>query len=141
MADILCPHCGKSITLEVNTGTKETNKLDIILGEVAKYYKLDKELLSSKYRSLDIVKARQIACFIAMDLQNISVSDIAVALKRDHMTIVHARSKAQCAILDNNAIIKGEIDDINSKVEGCLACANNKNYSNCRGNCPLIDKE
>lgn len=85
-------------------GIKQEKPLtvSIIQKHVADYFNLSINDLTSKVRSKDIVKARQIAMYLARELTPLSLPKIGESFgNRDHSTVMHSCDKIKSSITEN----------------------------------------
>ena len=76
---------------------------DYIQEVVAKYFNINPKDIKSSKRSNDIAYPRQIAMFLCRDLANMPFTKIGDSFgKRDHTTVMHACSKIDSEIKNNN---------------------------------------
>ena len=67
---------------------------DVIINEVASFYKIRRDKLVGKTRPKNIVFPRQIAMFLCREMLDLSFKEIAAAFnKNDHTTVMHAYDK------------------------------------------------
>lgn len=79
---------------------------------VCSHFGLSAEELTSKRRSRDIAKPRQIAMYLACSLTNVPLMKIGAYFgKRDHTTVMHARDTITDEI-ENDPAVKQSVEDI-----------------------------
>ncbi|MBR1711581.1 MAG: chromosomal replication initiator protein DnaA [Clostridia bacterium] len=66
---------------------------DMIIGCVADYYKLDKELIRGASRKKEIAQARHVAVYLTRVMTELSLPGIGAEFKRDHSTILNSYDK------------------------------------------------
>ena len=115
---------GKPITLELaeeairdvfreNPGLRPTPAL--ILKEVAKYYSITIDKLSSSNRSKEMVQPRQVAMYLVRHLTDYSLPEIGKVFSRDHTTVLHSIHKID-EYLKNTEDMKNIIDDLTKNI-------------------------
>lgn len=83
--------------------------IDLILEKVAKFYGIKPQDITSKSRSSNFVKARQVTAYIAKNKTTKSLSDIGFKLGgRDHATVIYCVKKIEDMIQSGDQIV-GEI--------------------------------
>ncbi|MBS6027806.1 MAG: chromosomal replication initiator protein DnaA [Negativicoccus succinicivorans] len=91
---------------------------DIIINEVASFYKIRRDKLVGKTRPKNIVFPRQIAMFLCRDMLDLSFKEIAAAFnKNDHTTVMHAYDKIYKE-LQTNIKLQEEIKQIRQFLTG-----------------------
>jgi len=86
---------------------------ELIINEVAKSFKVNKNDIISKRRTKEIALARQVAMYIIRQKTNLSLSSIGnIFSGRDHSTVIYA-----CKLIDRE-MVKNE--DFNSKIKNIL---------------------
>ncbi|MCB0154216.1 MAG: chromosomal replication initiator protein DnaA [Anaerolineae bacterium] len=79
--------------------------VDQIIADVAKFYRLDKDVLVSRGRSKDIAAARHMAMYLAREETGASLPQIGEALGgRDHTTVMHGWEKIASQIEQNDRL-------------------------------------
>ena len=112
-------HANEEITVEfaknaLKSFIQYTEEISInsIMKAVSKYYGIAKDELSSKKRTNDVAFPRQVCMYLATELTNLSLSQIASNLgKKDHSTVIHARKKLEVMIKEDEKV-KREIENI-----------------------------
>ncbi len=91
-------------------------KLDIaaIKEEVAKHYRLRVADLEGENREKRIVRARQLAIYLARELTASSFPKIAQAFGRDHATIIHAYKKVKA--LEEAPLFRQELEEFKRRL-------------------------
>ena len=64
-----------------------------ILYSVAKYYSIESELISGKSLKGNLVKARQMYCYLCKKYTDFSLCKISKIINRDHATVIHSVKK------------------------------------------------
>lgn len=91
---------------------------DIIINEVASFYKIRRDKLVGKTRPKNIVFPRQIAMFLCRDMLDLSFKEIAAAFnKNDHTTVMHAYDKIYKE-LQTNIKLQEEMQQIRQFLTG-----------------------
>ena len=106
---------------EFKIANEKVISADFIKDTVAKYFKLDREDLSSNKRSNDIAFPRQIAMYLCRSVANMSFPKIGESFgNRDHSTVMHAYKKIEREIKEkpNTRLIVESVKNIitNGKV-------------------------
>ena len=92
----------------ISPNTKKYLKPEVVINAVAKYYDLPPEKLSSKLRSADIAKARNVAMWICRDYLEMNLDKIGSYFGgRTHSTVLHG-----CNNVDDDPKIKKEAEEI-----------------------------
>lgn len=77
----------------------------LILEEVAKYYGISPEDITSKKRNAEIVLPRQIFMYLCREMTDITLKGIAALLdKKDHSTVLHGYNKISDEIKTNSEL-------------------------------------
>ena len=74
---------------------KEALNMDRILTVVCNYYGVSVDAVKSKKRTKELVIPRQVFAYLAKDMTQTSVATIGRKLNKDHTTILHAISKVE----------------------------------------------
>ena len=106
---------------EFKIANEKVISADFIKDTVAKYFKLDREDLSSNKRSNDIAFPRQIAMYLCRSVANMSFPKIGESFgNRDHSTVMHAYKKIESEVKEkpNTRLIVESVKNIitNGKV-------------------------
>ena len=106
---------------EFKIANEKVISADFIKDTVAKYFKLDREDLSSNKRSNDIAFPRQIAMYLCRSVANMSFPKIGESFgNRDHSTVMHAYKKIEREVKEkpNTRLIVESVKNIitNGKV-------------------------
>ncbi len=89
---------------EFKIANEKVISADFIKSTVAKYFKIDKDELSSDKRSNDIAFPRQIAMYLCRSVANMSFPKIGEHFgNRDHSTVMHAFRKIDKEIKENTS--------------------------------------
>lgn len=79
--------------------------IEQIISVVARYYKLDEEVLVGRGRTKDVAAARQMAMYLAREETDASLPQIGQALGgRDHTTVMHGWEKIAAQIEQNDKL-------------------------------------
>ncbi len=89
---------------------------EMIIGEVAAFYKVRKEKLTGKSRPKNIAFPRQVAMYLCRELLDLSFSQIGSLFNRDHTTVIYAYDKI-FAEQQKNPNLQTEIDKIQKNLE------------------------
>jgi chromosomal replication initiator protein len=94
-----------------------TRPLDVqeIQKVVAKYYKVSESDLKGPRRQKQLVRARQVAMYLARTLTQASFPAIGEQLNRDHSTVMSACEKIESEMASNSAL-KREVDELTSQL-------------------------
>ena len=79
-------------------------QLDDIIRVVAKHENLKPSDLTSTRRTRDIVRARQMAIYLAKKMTTRSLPDIGRAFNRDHTTVIHSIRRVKELVARNNEV-------------------------------------
>lgn len=91
---------------------------DVIINEVASFYKIRRDKLVGKTRPKNIVFPRQIAMFLCREMLDLSFKEIAAAFnKNDHTTVMHAYDKIYKE-LQTNIKLQEEVQQIRQFLTG-----------------------
>ena len=106
---------------EFKIANEKVISADFIKDTVAKYFKLDRDDLSSNKRSNDIAFPRQIAMYLCRSVANMSFPKIGESFgNRDHSTVMHAYKKIEREVKEkpNTRLIVESVKNIitNGKV-------------------------
>ena len=106
---------------EFKIANEKVISADFIKDTVAKYFKLDREDLSSNKRSNDIAFPRQIAMYLCRSVADMSFTKIGENFgNRDHSTVMHAYKKIESEVKEkpNTRLIVESVKNIitNGKV-------------------------
>ncbi len=88
---------------------------DLIMKEVAKYYNISADKLSSANRSREMVQPRQVAMYLVRHLTNYSLPEIGKVFERDHSTVLHSINKIE-EYLTSTSDMKNIIDDLKKNI-------------------------
>ena len=92
----------------ISPNTKKYLKPEVVINAVAKYYDLPPEKLSSKLRSADIAKARNVAMWICRDYLEMNLDKVGSYFGgRTHSTVLHG-----CNNVDDDPKVKKEAEEI-----------------------------
>ena len=96
--------------------------LDIVAGEVSKFYAVDVNKLRSKDRSGGLPQCRQIYFYIARLVSNrvISLNYMAIYINRDHATAIHGIKRIKDLMQFEEGFRK-EVETILSNVQEVIA--------------------
>lgn len=96
--------------------------LDVVAGEVSKFYAVDVNKLRSKDRSGGLPQCRQIYFYIARLVSNrvISLNYMATYINRDHATAIHGVKRVK-DLMQFEEGFKKEVETILSNVQGVLS--------------------
>jgi chromosomal replication initiator protein len=84
--------------------------------EVAAYYRISPEELTSPSRKKEVAFARQIAIYLARELTDMSFPALGRAFGgRDHTTAMHAYQKVQ-ELLREAPLLRAEVDDLRARI-------------------------
>ncbi len=83
---------------------KEALNMDRILTVVSNYYGVTVEAVKSKNRTKELVIPRQVFAYLTRELTQNSVATIARKLNRDHTTILHAITKVEKELNENEEL-------------------------------------
>ncbi|MCM1086524.1 MAG: chromosomal replication initiator protein DnaA [Muribaculaceae bacterium] len=87
-----------------------------IIEEVADYFSISPEDITSKKRNSELVQARQIVMYLCRDLTDTSFSSIGKLLgKKDHTTVIHGVNKITEEIAGNGEL-SAKVEDIRKKI-------------------------
>ncbi len=104
---------------EVVSDTKpEPIKVEQIISEVARTYNVSENDILSKRKTADLVKARQVAMYIARETTELPYNSIGEAFGKNHTTVLYTEKKVK-EMMKNDPHEKTVIEDIikNLKVE------------------------
>ena len=104
--------------LALNRSVRETESgndltAENVLNCVCEFYKIKKEDLLGSNRRAELVKARQICCYLMYDILNLPLVTIGKQLNRDHATVIYSKNKIGDLIGKNPSIAK-DVNDIKS---------------------------
>jgi chromosomal replication initiator protein len=96
---------------------KHRTKIERILKFVCNYYDISEKAMSREFRDKEIVKARQMYCFLSYQFAGGTMSSIGKLINRDHTTVVYAvnKIKVQKEIYSD---LKKELDEIINSLYG-----------------------
>ena len=86
-----------------------------VLNCVCQYYKVKKEAVLGANRKAELVKARQIACFLMYEILNLPLVTIGKIMNRDHTTVIYSK-KQIAGLISKNPIIAKDVDDIKNTI-------------------------
>ena len=72
------------------THLSNNEMMELCINKVSNYYDIPLEVLKSKSRVREVVKARQIFCWLMRKNTRLSFRDIGKPLIIDHSTVIHA---------------------------------------------------
>lgn len=105
----ICANAIKKYLVQDNTS--------IIEQIVSKYFNIPISLLQKKTRKREIVQARQMEMFFALNYTNLSLAKIGLRYgKKDHATVYHAKKTIE-NLYDTNKEIKKIIDELKIIIE------------------------
>lgn len=84
---------------------------EIIQREVAKYFRIKTSDIKASKRTIQVAFPRQVAMFLAKEMTDLSLSEIAYEFGREHGTIIHAYRKIS-EYLQKESPLKEEIEHI-----------------------------
>ncbi len=91
--------------------------IEYIQKMVANHYDIPIEKLKAKTRKKFIVRARQVAMYLAKQLSNKSLKHIGGAFGgRDHSTVIHACKSIE-SLIENDTRFKNELSDISKRLK------------------------
>lgn len=100
----------KDVLSDLLRACDRTVSVDLIRRYVANYFKLTDSRLLSSERTKEVAYPRQIAMFLAKEMTNRSLPDIARSFgKKDHTTVLHAVRKID-ALRQTNTQLNEDID-------------------------------
>ncbi|MGN1235106.1 MAG: chromosomal replication initiator protein DnaA [Christensenellaceae bacterium] len=107
-------------SLALDKAVPETESSDVVTAEnvlscVCQYYHVTKDQILSGNRKADLVKARQIACYLMFDIMKLPLVTIGKQMHRDHATVIYSKDKVIDLIRKNDTIAR-EVDDIRSRI-------------------------
>lgn len=82
---------------------------------VCDFYKVTKEDILGSNRKAELVRARQVACYLMYEILNLPLVTIGKQMNRDHATVIYSKNKIT-NLIDKNATISQEVEDIKSKI-------------------------
>ncbi len=89
---------------------------DLIISEVAKYYGITKETITSKKRTKEIVVPRKVSMYLCRELTDSSFDEIGKFIGgKDHSTVMHGYS-AVSSELSTNPTLNDDIENIKKKI-------------------------
>jgi len=94
-----------------------TRALDVeeVQKEVAKFYKLSAEELRGPRRQKQLVRARQVAMYLARKLTNASFPEIGTRFRRDHSTVMASCEKVESEMGSDHQLRK-EVDELANRL-------------------------
>ena len=84
---VIIRHEGKVAS---RTHLSNNEMMELCMGKVSNYYKIPVETVKSKSRIREVVKSRQIYCWLMRKNTRLSFADIGKPLNCDHSTVIHA---------------------------------------------------
>ncbi|MCR5627079.1 MAG: chromosomal replication initiator protein DnaA, partial [Lachnospiraceae bacterium] len=88
----------------------------IIINEVAKYYNIEPNEISSQKRNKEIVIPRQVAMYLCREKTDVALAEIGNIMgKRDHTTVIHGHEKISKELSTDNGL-KADVDEIIKKL-------------------------
>jgi len=94
-----------------------TTTIDKVLKAVSDFYGLKISEIKGKSRIADLVKARQVAMFLARSIIRLSFPSIGRIFHRDHTTALYAFEKVMDSMEQNDSF-KGQVDSIKNFING-----------------------
>lgn len=91
----------------------EPVKPDTVIAAVCQFYKVNKDDLLGKNKRAELVRARQISCYLMCDILNLPLTAIGKAMGRDHATVIYSRDKI-ANLMKKNDRIESDVNDIKS---------------------------
>ena len=76
--------------VKCRTHLTATQMSDLCMSSVSNYYGIPVEVVKSKTRIREVVKSRQIYCWLMRKNTRLSFRDIGTPLNCDHSTVIHA---------------------------------------------------
>jgi len=87
-----------------------------ILNAVCEFYNVTRRDIASARRTMNLVRPRQIACYLGRKLTLLSFPEMGRLLgKRDHTTILHASRKIE-RLIERDEILRDDIDVLTLKI-------------------------
>jgi len=113
--EVLSP---QSQSLQRNNGKSVNFPVDIIKATIEGVFNLKKGQLESPQRTKTVVFARQIAMYLIRKHHNLPYTLIGNEFgKRDHSTVMHAVSKIETAVEQNEEITKSAIKEVEDRMK------------------------
>lgn len=104
----------KSVPDEGNKDN-DTVTAENVIKCVCDYYKVTKTDILGSNRKAELVKARQVACYLMYEILNLPLVTIGKQMNRDHATVIYSKNKIT-GLIDKNVAIAKEVDDIKSTI-------------------------
>ncbi len=101
-----------------NTRLNKNIPPEEVIKRVARFYNIDEDSIYKKTRKKEVVKPRQIIMYILREDFDISFPTIGEKLGgRDHTTVIHSCEKIK-KMMNDDPILKDEIDEVRSILSG-----------------------
>ena len=92
----------------------------LIIGEVARFYSIEEQVLRGTRRDKATAEARQVAMYLMSVLINLSSNEIGKEFGRDHATVLHSINKIKSMLRDTNSGMQDNVRDITANISNKL---------------------
>lgn len=84
---------------------RDTITADEIINKVARYYNVSAREIVAENRNADVVSARHISIYLMHKMLNMSYSEIAKYVKKNHTTVIYAINKIELMLNEDNKMV------------------------------------